>query len=233
MSISGIGGGGSLTGLLHTKAQKGTDAAAVFEEMFEEKFVVQQQQDEKREEQVEAKRDLEEEVFDPDSRDILEEAFRESTYGWREKVAEKLQKDDSEEARKQEFAIRLEDSPENPEAPVNKLDSDANPIKSNQYEDLDSTERKTGRKSLKRLQESGEESAQEVASPLFGTIDSEMDFMEMLDKMDLEKVPEMQENVRNHLSNDTMRKNGMSVRNELGLNFASTQEWLEFNTVPA
>lgn len=48
--------------------------------------------------------------------------------------------------------------------------------------------------------------------------------------MDLEKAPEMQENVRSHLSKDIMQKNGMSVPNELGMSFASTQDWLEFNS---
>jgi hypothetical protein len=229
MSISGIGFGESLTSLLQSKAKGASEATDVFEQLFEEKSLVQEQQDEKRKQQYQTKK-LEEELFDPNSRDILEDAFREGAYGWRDAVAAQLQKDQDEESRQKNLAQMLAENPENPEAPINKLDSDPNPIKSNFLEDLDNTGKRIGRKSLKILQESGEEAQQEVASPLFGTIDSEMDFMEMLDKMDLEKAPEMQENVRNHLSQDIMRKNGMSVPNDLGMSFASTQEWLEFNS---
>lgn len=229
MSISGIGAGGSLGSILQSKKKDASEAVDLFEELFEEKSIVQEQQEEKREEQHQAKK-IEEDFFDPNSRDILEYAFREGVYGWQDAVAAQLQKDQDEESEQKNLAIMLSENPDNPDAPINKLDSDFNPIKSNHLEDLDSTERKIGRKSLKVLQESGEESAQAVASPLFGTIDSEMDFMEMLDKMDLEKAPEMQENVRSHLSKDIMQKNGMSVPNELGMSFASIQDWLEFNS---
>lgn len=147
MSISGIGAGGSLCSILQSKKKDASEAVDLFEELFEEKSIVQEQQEEKQEEQYQSKK-LENDLFDPNSRDILEYAFREGVYGWQDAVAAQLQKDQDEESEQKNLAILLT---ENPDAPINKLDSDFNPIKSNHLEDLDSTERRTGRKSLKVL----------------------------------------------------------------------------------